>query len=55
MDIKHRTNYPALLAKLKALGFAGVLTIEHEISGPQQIEDIQQAKQLLADILQSLD
>jgi L-ribulose-5-phosphate 3-epimerase len=50
-----RVNYPALLAKLKALGFAGALTIEREISGPQQIEDIQQAKQLLEKILQSLD
>jgi len=50
-----RVNYPALLAKLKAVGFAGALTIEREISGPQQIEDIQQAKQLLEKILQSLE
>jgi sugar phosphate isomerase/epimerase len=49
-----RVNYPALLAKLKALGFSGALTIEREISGAQQIEDIKQAKGLLEKILQSL-
>ena len=42
-----RVNFPALLTKLKALGFTGALTIEREISGPQQIADIQKAKQLL--------
>jgi sugar phosphate isomerase/epimerase len=49
-----RVNYPAFLARLKALGFTGALTIEREISGPQQIEDIKKAKRLLEQILQSL-
>lgn len=49
-----RVNFPALLAKLKALGFAGALTIEREISGPQQIEDIKRGKALLEQILQTL-
>jgi len=49
-----RVNYPALLAKLKALGYTGALTIEREISGPQQIADIQKAKELLEAILQDL-
>ena len=47
-----RVNFPALLAKLKRLGFSGALTIEREISGPQQIADIQKAKQMLEAILQ---
>jgi sugar phosphate isomerase/epimerase len=47
-----RVNFPALLAKLQALGFTGALTIEREISGPQQIADIQNAKRLLEDLLQ---
>lgn len=50
-----RVNFPALLAKLKALGFSGALTIEREITGPQQIADIQKAKHLLAALLQGLD
>lgn len=47
-----RVNFPVLLAKLKTLGFSGALTIEREISGPQQIADIQKAKQMLAALLQ---
>ena len=47
-----RVNFPALLTKLKALGFSGALTIEREISGPQQIADIQKAKQMLTALLQ---
>jgi sugar phosphate isomerase/epimerase len=47
-----RVNFPALLAKLQALGFTGALTIEREISGPQQIADIQNAKRLLEALLQ---
>jgi L-ribulose-5-phosphate 3-epimerase len=42
-----RVGFPALVAKLKALGYAGALTIEREISGPRQIEDIKLAIRLL--------
>jgi sugar phosphate isomerase/epimerase len=49
-----RVGFPALLRKLKALGFDGALTIEREISGPQQIEDIKEAKLFLEQILASL-
>jgi sugar phosphate isomerase/epimerase len=42
-----RVNFPALVARLKAIGFSGALTIEREISGPRQIEDIVKAKQML--------
>jgi len=42
-----RVNFPVLISKLKALGYEGALTIEREISGPQQIEDIKKAKLFL--------
>lgn len=42
-----RVNFPVLISKLKALGYGGALTIEREISGPQQIEDIKKAKAFL--------
>ncbi|HOL08421.1 MAG TPA: TIM barrel protein, partial [Methanomassiliicoccaceae archaeon] len=42
-----KVDFPAVLGKLKALGYRGHLTIEREISGPQQIEDIRKAMALL--------
>lgn len=46
-----RVDFPRLIPKLKALGFQGALTIEREISGPQQIEDIKRAIALLEPLL----
>jgi len=46
-----RVNFPALVTKLKALGYTGALTIEREISGTKQIEDIQNAIRLLTPML----
>jgi sugar phosphate isomerase/epimerase len=46
-----RVNFPALIARLKALGYDGALTIEREISGEEQIRDIRAAKQLLEGLL----
>jgi L-ribulose-5-phosphate 3-epimerase len=43
-----RVNFPVLIAKLKALGYTGALTIEREISGPQQIADIEHAIEVLS-------
>ncbi len=42
-----KVNFPALVKKLKSLGFGGALTIEREISGPEQIADIKAAIALL--------
>lgn len=42
-----KVDFPKVLEKLKALGYRGALTIEREISGPQQIEDIRRAMALL--------
>jgi L-ribulose-5-phosphate 3-epimerase len=43
-----RVHFEVLLPKLKALGYRGALTIEREISGPQQIADIKRAIELLS-------
>lgn len=42
-----RVNFPVLVPKLKSLGYCGALTIEREISGDQQAEDIRKAMALL--------
>jgi L-ribulose-5-phosphate 3-epimerase len=47
-----KVNVPALVAKLKAVGYDGALTIEREISGEQQVKDIQMAKSLLEKLIQ---
>ena len=46
-----RVGFPRLLAKLKALGYSGALTIEREISGPRQIEDIKHAIAVLSALI----
>lgn len=42
-----KVNFPALIGKLKSLGYKGCLTIEREISGDQQVADILEAKAML--------
>ena len=42
-----KADFPRIIAKLKELGYDGALTIEREISGEQQIQDILRAKELL--------
>ena len=42
-----RVNFPVLVPKLKSFGFDGALTIEREISGPQQVVDIKRAIEIL--------
>jgi sugar phosphate isomerase/epimerase len=46
-----RVDFPTLVPKLKSLGYTGALTIEREISGPQQIADIKSAIELLTPLL----
>jgi L-ribulose-5-phosphate 3-epimerase len=46
-----RVHFPALIAKLKALGYSGTLTIEREIGGEQQIADIKAGKAFLESLL----
>jgi len=42
-----RVNIPAFIEKLKLFGYKGALTIEREITGPQQITDIKRAIDIL--------
>ena len=42
-----KVDFPRLVARLKEVGYDGALTIEREISGDQQIQDILMAKKLL--------
>jgi L-ribulose-5-phosphate 3-epimerase len=46
-----RVNFPVLIEKLRTLDYIGALTIEREISGPQQIEDIRHAINLLSTLV----
>jgi len=47
-----RVNYPAFISKLRELNYSGSLTIEREISGPQQIADIKRGKKYLEELIQ---
>jgi len=46
-----RVNFPVLVPKLKGMGFRGALTIEREISGEKQVEDIKRAIEILTPLL----
>ena len=49
-----KVNFPVYLKKLKSLGYDGCLTIEREISGDQQIEDIRKTKVYLEKLLEEI-
>jgi len=42
-----KVDFPRFMARLRELGYGGAITIEREISGPQQVKDIQAAVELL--------
>ena len=42
-----KVNFPLLIPRLKEKGFEGPITIEREITGPEQRMDILKAKALL--------
>lgn len=48
-----KVNFPVVIRKLRALGYKGAMTIEREVSGPQQIEDVKKAKAYLEKLLAS--
>lgn len=47
-----KANFPVLIKKLKELNYTGPLTIEREISGPQQMEDIKKEKAYLEKLVE---
>ncbi len=46
-----KVNFPALVKRLKEVGYDGPLTIEREISGEEQARDIKKAKELLEELI----
>jgi L-ribulose-5-phosphate 3-epimerase len=46
-----KANFPVLIPKLRALGYKGAMTIEREVSGAQQVEDIKKEKAYLEKLL----
>jgi sugar phosphate isomerase/epimerase len=46
-----KADFPKLISRLKKLGYDGPLTIEREISGPRQLEDIRKEKQYLEKLI----
>jgi sugar phosphate isomerase/epimerase len=46
-----KVDFAKLIAGLKGYGFRGPITIEREISGPQQIEDIKESIRILTPML----
>ncbi len=45
-------DFPKIFARLKALNYQGPVTIEREISGPQQIEDVKRERDYLRAVLE---
>ena len=46
-----KVNFPAFIKRLKEVGYRGPLTIEREISGAKQVEDIRASKAYLENLL----
>ena len=50
---KGKVDFPRLIARLKELDYRGAVTIEREISGPQQMDDVRAAKTYLEALIGS--
>ena len=48
---KGKVDFPRIIARLKELNYRGAVTIEREISGPQQVEDVRTAKVYLEKLI----
>jgi sugar phosphate isomerase/epimerase len=46
-----KVDFPKLIQRLKDLGYTGAITIEREISGPKQVEDIKRSKAYLEKLI----
>lgn len=46
-----KVDFPRVIARLKQLNYRGAVTIEREISGPQQVEDVRAAKAYLEKLI----
>jgi L-ribulose-5-phosphate 3-epimerase len=48
---KGKVDFPRIIERLKQLNYRGAVTIEREISGPQQFEDVRAAKMYLEKLI----
>ncbi len=48
---KGKVDFPRIIARLKELNYRGAVTIEREISGAQQVEDVRAAKAYLEKLI----
>jgi L-ribulose-5-phosphate 3-epimerase len=48
-----KVDFPKIIARLKELNYKGPLTIEREISGPQQMEDVKRERDYLRKLIES--
>lgn len=48
---KGKVDFPRIIVRLKELNYRGAVTIEREISGPQQVEDVRAAKAYLEKLI----
>jgi L-ribulose-5-phosphate 3-epimerase len=48
---KGKVDFPKIIARLKQLSYQGAVTIEREVSGPEQIEDVRAAKTYLEGLI----
>ncbi|MGB2677297.1 MAG: sugar phosphate isomerase/epimerase family protein [Candidatus Acidiferrum sp.] len=48
---KGKVDFPRIIARLKDLDYRGAVTIEREISGPQQLADVRAAKDYLEKLI----
>src|SRR5437899_412187 len=50
---KGKVDFPRIITRLKEIKYSGAVTIEREISGPQQLEDVRAAKTYLEKLIGS--
>ncbi|HVB29351.1 MAG TPA: sugar phosphate isomerase/epimerase family protein [Terriglobia bacterium] len=48
-----KVDFPKIIARLKELNYQGPITIEREISGPQQMEDVKRERDYLRKLIES--
>ena len=48
---KGKVDFPRIIARLKQLNYRGAVTIEREISGPKQVEDVLAARKYLESLI----
>jgi len=48
---KGKVDFPRIITRLKELSYKGAITIEREVSGPEQVKDVREAKVYLESLI----